>query len=410
MSVKGVNITKASLKLSANLSKESTSGLIANGLPISGKLALDKNYTLFSKADANALGLDAAYDTTNKVVLYHHISEAGEGTKLIIRVVAQTVSAVDMVDVANTHAKKMIDDAEGEIFQLAVALNPASGYTPVVNGIDQDILDAIPKAQGLVDYAFSKMYPTRVILEGKYYAGPASSVPDLRSLVNVQAPNVSVCIGQDLNFADSLAEFNGYAAVGTCLGTVASAAVSENIGWVERFNLTDAKKSRWLAAGLSDNNSVMSVQSDWQILSDKGYILPVKYARLDGFRWNNDHCCVSIMVDNDGNMNESQIRFGRTLDKAALNAYAALLPSVKSPQPVDTGTGKVPPVVITNFRTLAESGIDGNLTGELSGREVVISKDSNLLPPDPELLVGISVVPIGSADKISVRLKLSNNI
>ena len=410
--IKGVVITKASPKPGAKPINESTSGLIVNGVAVTDKLQLNTTYTLYSKSDAEDLGVNMAYDTTNKVVLYHHISEfyeeAGEGVKLFLRVVSQSVSATEMVDLENAHAKTMINDAEGEIFQLAVGFNPSAGYTPVVDGIDQDALDAIPKAQGLCDWAFSKMYPVRVILEGKSYAGPASSMPDLRNLVNVIAPNVSIVIGQDLTFAGLLSEFNSYAAVGTCLGTVARAAVSENIKWVEKFNLTDAKKSRWLAAGLSDNKSVMTVQDEWQVLSDKGYIFPIKYARLHGFRWNNDHCCTPVIVDNDGNMNESQIRFGRTLDKAALAAYTALLGKVGSPQPVNPATGKVPPIVILNFKTICEKQVDRDLAGEISSRKITIDKDSNLLPPNAELKVGISVVPMGSADQISVSLKLSN--
>lgn len=413
-SIKGVVINKVSPQPGAKPISESTSGLIANGVVVSGKLELNKTYVLYSKADAEYLGINEAYDTANKVVLYHHISEffeeAGEGVKLYIRVVAQSISVVDMVSIENNHAKALIDDAKGEVFQLAVAFNPTSDYAPVVDGIDQDTLNAIPKAQGLCDWAFSKMYPTRIILEGRYYTGPASSLPDLRALVNVIAPNVSVVIGQDLGFAGSLPEFNSYAAVGTCLGTVAKAAVSENIGWVEKFNLTNAKKERWLSAGLSDHRSILNVQSEWSILDQKGYIFPIKYSRLDGFRWNNDHVCAPVIVDNEGNMNESQIRFGRTVDKASLAAYGALLPAVKSPQYVNPKNGKVPPVVILNFKTLVEKQIDNDLLGEISGRVVVIDKDSSLLPPDPELKVSLGIVPMGSADTISVSLSLKSKI
>jgi hypothetical protein len=51
---------------------------------------------------------------------------------------------------------------------------------------------------------------------------------------------VSVLIGQDGNArGKTLFEDLGYsiACLGACLGTISKAAVNENIGWIERFNV-----------------------------------------------------------------------------------------------------------------------------------------------------------------------------
>ena len=97
---------------------------------------LDTSYRLTSVADAEALGINGAYDLTssNNMVLYQHIvdyyDEAPAGTPLWIRVAAQSVTMPQLCDDTNsTYAKKLIIDAAGEIFNLAIGINPASSYT-----------------------------------------------------------------------------------------------------------------------------------------------------------------------------------------------------------------------------------------------------------------------------------------
>ncbi|MDX2304612.1 MAG: DUF2586 family protein [Microscillaceae bacterium] len=422
MSIKGVEISKAKPDVFAQLGQDSTSGLIANGVAVAGKLALDTVYTLYSLDDAIALGVDESYDAAHSVILYHHIKEFYEevgldsGVKLYLLVVAQSVTMTQMVDVANNHAKKLIDGIEdGDAFQIGVAYNPVltggTPYTPTMsNGLDADLLAAIPKAQALAEYAFGKMMPTRFVLEGKFIdLDPIGSLEDLRSISDVEASAVSVVIGQDWDFADSLAAFNKYAAVGTVLGTVARAAVNESIGWVEVFNLTNVASARWVVAGLSDHTKTKDNQSIWNTLDEKGYIFPLTYSRVSGYRWNKDHTCTPILVDPDGTLNESFIRYSRTADKAALQIYAALIGSVQSPQRLRPD-GKLELAVIADLQARAEKQVDTAMAGEISGREIVVDKDSDLLPPDPELLVGFKVQPYGSADTIKIKLKLTKSI
>jgi hypothetical protein len=418
MNVKGVIITKEQPELGVNLSADSASGLLANGLAVSGKLALGTAYKLTSLKDAENLGLNEAYDTANNVVVYHHIkefySEVGfdSGTILWLMVVAQSVGIHQMVDVANEYAKKLLNEAEGEIFQMAIAHNPlltgGSPYTPTITaGLDANLLAAIPKAQELAEYAFEKMYPIRFVLEGKFFNPAAVGLQHLRAITNVKAPAVSVVVGQDYDFAHIQATFNNYAAVGTALGTIARANVHENIGWVGAFNLTST--GRWTKAGFSNHQSVMNYEDDWSVLDDKGYIFPIKYSRQNGFRWNDAHTCTPIEIDVDGTINECYIHYSRTIDKAALQVYAALLPDVKSPQDVDDN-GKLPLSVVAYFKAKAEKSIDLGMTGQFSGRTVTIDKNSNLLPPNSELLVGLKVQPFGEAKIIKVQLKISKTL
>ena len=66
MSLRGVNIKEG--KIGANVAGDGREfGLIGNGVAVVDKLVLATHYMLRRPSDAVALGIDAAYDTTNSV-------------------------------------------------------------------------------------------------------------------------------------------------------------------------------------------------------------------------------------------------------------------------------------------------------------------------------------------------------
>ncbi len=106
------------------------SALITQGVAIAGKLALDTDYELRSVLAAEAIGIVAAGPYA---LLHYHLREyfrLSPGAVLILRVVAQTVPMVDILDRAQPHAKSLLMAANGRVKQLAAVLNPAAGYVP----------------------------------------------------------------------------------------------------------------------------------------------------------------------------------------------------------------------------------------------------------------------------------------
>src|SRR5688500_16265769 len=162
--------------------------------------------TISDVADAEALDIDAAFDTTNNVRVYRHIKEfyrkAGEGKKLYIMLVAQAVSMEDMVeDTGSVYAKKLIIEAAGEIRQLGVVINPTADYVSVLlDGLDSDVRNAIPKAQLLAEWARDSFRPCNILLEGREFNGTAAAAVDLRAIPDTPADHVSVIIGQDWDY------------------------------------------------------------------------------------------------------------------------------------------------------------------------------------------------------------------
>jgi hypothetical protein len=423
MARKGVIIRKGKIGPSVAGKPFKTSALIMNGIAVAGKLTLGQVYQLYRPSDANALGLDEAYDTTNNVVVYHHISEfyamAGEGVPLYIMVVAQSVLPGTMLDDASSlYCKKLIIEAKGEIFQLGLCFNPQSSYTETaVDGLNSDIRAAIKKAQTLHEWAYDTFRPVQILLEGRNYTGPAASALNLRAVpdgpagATYEADRVSVVVAQDWDFAETLTGLaRKYADVGTALGTIAAGEVNECIGEVETRNLSDADRGRWLTAALSNHTKTSAQEADLDTLHDKGYIFADLYPGVSGYRFNGDPTCTPIIVDADGNMNCHTIGYGRTFDFSARNLRAALLPLVNKVKPVDTATGKLPTGVIKDIEAKGNDVFDDMAAqGWLSGGKMTVDPDSDILV-EKLLETSFKVVPYGTIGLIDGTMNLKTKL
>jgi hypothetical protein len=417
MSTEGAIIRKGRVGANTLGSADGISGLIITGVAASG-LALGVVKSIFSPDDAKELGIDESYDTTNNVRAFYHVNEfyrlAGKGTKLYIMLLAQATTMTQIVeDVDDTMAKALVVASNGEVRQIGVAINPPATYVAtIVDGMNADVMAAIPKAQGLVYWGYETFRPFSVLLEGRDFTGPAASAQDLRNITNVEAEEVSVIIAQDWDYAESLdALGKNHAAIGTALGAVAKVAVNQNIGEVETMNLTDAKRGAFLTSGLSSHQKASAVEKDWETLDGKGYIFAQTYSGMDGARFNDDHTCTPIKLDADGNINVHTISYGRTVAKAVRKLRTALLPKIKTRQPIDPASGKLPVGVIKYFESLGDDALGTMGTaGELSDGKSYVDPESNLLVAPRILKVGYSVVPYGSIGKIEGTINLKSSL
>lgn len=413
-SLDGANIAKGKIGANALVVGDGVSGLIAAAVA-TAKLALGTVKAIYNLVDAENLGITPAYDKDNNVNVYRHINEfyriAGEGTKLYILLVAQATTLVEMCEGENdTLGKALITEGAGEIRQIALSVNP-TGVTTLLNGIPDDVFNAIPKAQLLYDWADSHFMPCNILLEGYDFGGDSAASADLRAIANVSAPNVSVVIGQDFDYAETkTGNAQKMADVGTALGTVSAASVNQNIGDNEAFNLTDGLKKKWLVAGLSNHKTIKSQLSHLQTLENKGYIFGAIYPPMAGVRWNNDHTCVEKIIDAEGNINEHTIAYGRTHDKARRLLRTALLPKVKTNQPVNPKDGKLPIGVIKYFENLGDTVLaDMETSKEISQGKTIVDPTSDLLI-EKLLKVKFQIVPYGNVNAISGTSNLKNSL
>lgn len=425
-SLKGVDIQRGTLGASVLGNKDAISGLLASGVAVSGNdlngilgIAVGQTVKLTSLKDAESYGITADYDATNKVRVWHHIEEfyrmAGEGSTLYLMLYNGTPTNA----MGEEYAKKMIADAAGEIRLLAVAYNPEESYNPTaVNGLEEDIYAAIKPAQELYDWSYETFRPCQIILEGRGFSATTSTAAaDLRALKDdddnvIGAYKVSICIGQDYNYAQTQDTVGQkYADVGTMLGMLASKKVNENIGEVANGNLMNVQKGKWTKAALSNHKSIADMDSQLQGLEDKGYVFAISYAGLDGVYFNNDHTCTPIIKDKEGYFNEYTISYGRVHDKAVRDLRTALLPRVKSSQPVDSKTGKLPMAIVKYFEAIGDEVFQTmKAEGLITEGKTKVDENSDLLISPRVLKVSFVVVPMGQIDEIRGTINLKTSI
>lgn len=372
-----------------------------------GNLKNGVGYPFASIKDAIAIGITEAFDTTNHVLVYHHINRffiRNPNATLYFMTAPQTAALADMVNVANAYAKKLLRDQQGKIKFIGIGRNPAADYEPVLtDGLDADVVAAVANAQALYVSEFALYRYASFLIEGRSFNGTAASAKDLRTLA---APNVSVTIAADPAISAAHANYHGYAAIGDVLGLISLAAVSQDPGELDpAFNLQNTGLGLFTTAGLS-SNLAMSAYNDADLdqLNDKGYIFPDVIAGFDGYYLSDSHTC-SAIANND----YAYIESNRTIEKAITLARTAILPKVKARLKVDTATGFLEDddrkaVETTGKKAIEQMQDDGDISG---GIDCYVDPAQNVLATS-SFNVELSFVPVSIGRQITISIGFSN--
>jgi hypothetical protein len=420
--LKGVDIAKGILGPNTIGPKTSPSALLATGVAVSGKLVLGTVYTVTGVKDAeDNLGITAAYDTANNTVLHRHIVdfysyEKTQNVELRIMVVATSLLPADLLeDTGAIYAKKLIIAGAGKIKQLGLAFNLPAGYTETLtDGLNADIRAAIAKAQGLYDWARSTERPCNIILEGRACSSTLGNLIDLHAIPSgaaiLAAHKVSICIAQDWDYAEARtnAFCKKYAGVGKHLGVIAACEVNQSGGEVSSFDLSSATKGTWLTAGLSNHLKVDDQEAYLVPLNAKGYIFAGTYTGVSGLRFSGDDTCTPIVIDEEENMSEHTIYYGRTMDYAEVLLKTHLTPLIRSRVSVNTATGKLPIPVVRDIEAGCDEAVFAKMAndGLISGGKTTVDQDSEVLPPANTLNIEFAVVPMAILGKINGTIYL----
>lgn len=373
------------------------SGLITQGVVVVAGAQLDTVYRLKGIKDAITLGLDENYDTANKVLVYEHINEyfrINPDGDLYLMIVSQNLSVTDMVNPSlSTYAKKLLIEAQGKVKQLGVSFNPTQIITDFSN-----VTAAIPLAQALADQEYTSHRPVSIILEGAGFDYSAGF-----NFRNQNSKSVSVMVGQSLSIANKVIGgtkyYEKYAAIGTVLGAISKASVNENIAWVEKFNLYGGSL---LSAGISNTPIVSIPDGVLDTLNDNGTIFFRNHIGRAGIYFNDSPTCISLTDD------FSFIENNRTIDKAVRAIREILLPRLNSPVLIDQATGKLSPEIVKSYEADGRRALETMLKSEeISSMDVFVDPNQNILSSS-ELQVQFSLVPTGTARKISVTIGFTN--
>jgi len=403
MGFKGVEVNKSNGNLGRhNSTNDGTCLLIIGGATAASGLTLKYAKEYLSLANAEADGITVSYDDTNNILANHHIDEffrISPNGNLFIVLDDGTMTDIELKAILKTNQN---------IKSLGFVRNgdaPADFSAYV--GAKQNIVNVLKEESRKID---------AVIVEGIVFDG-ATAISDYLDLRTLNAPNVSVVIGQDPIIRNVKPAHEKYAAVGSVLGAISIRSVNENIGSVDietkpnskkaekDYPLTDKGRSRWISAVLQNGIDFNILEAnEIKELNKRGYVYVGSYNGYAGYYFNDSHTCVEKGSD------YSRIENNRVWNKAAGLLRQALLPRVKSNLLKDPDTGSIREIEATELETLGNNAIRRmTAASEISGSEVYIDPTQDLTNDVP-LIVKAQVVFNNIIHEFSVDLGLTNKI
>lgn len=285
-------------------------------------------------SDIEAVGLDAAFDANNNILLHYHVEEffrlAPEGKLIVIPTDQGTADEFFALPSASA-AFKLYSDVK------------RIGYVYNTDDAGLDIADELANCQAFIEAMRTDHY----LIDGIYLEGRNIGTAGVDNRLQ-NAPNCHVVNAQDLAIAEIDAAYANYAAVGSVLGMRAVRNPSEHLGSVDvilkpdgrrgdqTYSLTDDALGRWQRPALSDGTAfetLTGAQKD--ALTDKAYIYAGMYPNFDGVYFNGEPTCVDITSD------YAQGENNNIWNMAARGIRKALLPKVKGKVKVDPATGNI---------------------------------------------------------------------
>lgn len=394
MPLPGVNISIISDALGgvANI-EDSISGLALSG-PAATGLALNEPKAIFSVEEAEALGIDASYDSTNSVDVYQQIVDfydaAFTGIELWIVLFPQTTTMALACDANNQIVRKLLDEAEGRIKIWGINRIPDGAYVPTyVDGIDDDVNAAVLNADDLCKQLQTEHNPCRAFIGARDFQGDVGNLRDFKQNNNER---VEVFLG---SLTDA-----GSPSIGHLVGTYASLPVHRKASRVKNGDIGKT------AAYLSDGNDVKDYKSAWDALNDKGYTFYRKHPNISGFYFSSDPTCVSDAND------FSSMAYGRLIDKANRILFATTIEEVDNEVDIDAG-GNIEPVTIKSYQNKIKNALVQGMEMNLSypakdSVRVEINPSQNVLATSELNIAGVFIKPKGFSSFINVPLGLDN--
>ena len=369
---------------------ESRDGLLAlvviGATAVASTFTLGTPYLVYRPKGLEDLGVTAENNARLAELVSQFYSEADEGTPLYVVGYASTETMTKLCDKDAGSLKGLIQSLKGELRGVVIA-SAVESDADATEGLDPDVLSAMPKAQALAEYAVDSLYaPVFIAIEGREYSGTA---PELKDLSEMAYNRCCVVIGDTVSGS-------GNAAMGTFAGRVASVPVQRNIGRVADGALSPTVM--YIGEKTVDESG-----DDVTTIYDKGYITPRTYVGRTGYFFSDDRMACDPTDD------YAHLTARRTIDKAARIAYDTLLDFMLGEIEVnEDGTMQQP--VLKNWQAAVESAIDTQMTaaGELSatdgsGCTCYIDPSQNVLSTSTVNMT-LKVRPYGYARFINVEL------
>ena len=227
----------------------------------------------------------------------------------------------------------------------------------------------------------------------------------LLDLTTLEADSVSVVIGQD-GAADGAALFGtthpSVTCVGAVLGAVSAALVSENIGWIQKFNFSNGNELDVITFSNGVSYTSLS-EGQLSAVDAKGYIFLRKHVGINGSYVNDSHTAVADTSD------FAYLENQRTIQKAIRSMRTYLLPALSGPLDLKKD-GTLSHSTAKYYETLCQKALDQmQRDGEISAYTANVNPAQNVLSSS-KLVIGILVIPVGIARQIEVNIGFTLSI
>lgn len=333
--------------------------------------------------------------TFSKLALWHyHISE-------FFRIQPQGVLYVGFFAVPGgsydfTEITTLQDYSNGTIRQIGLMKDSASAFSAA----NLTTIDAVVKDSD------SRKKPLSCL-----YAADLSATSDISTLTDLStltANKVSAVIGQDGGGQGNylfITSGKSVTCLGTCLGVVALAKVSESIAWVGNYNMSNGVECEVLAFANGQYFSAAAITDNvLETLNVRRYIFLKKFVGLSGSYFNDSHTAIIQSSD------YAYIENNRTIDKATRLLYTAFLPRLNSPLQLNKTGGTLSDQTVADFESVGEVALDQMVRdGELSAKSVVINPAQNVLATS-KIVVAVTLVINGVARYIEIPIGFKPSI
>lgn len=367
------------------ITEDGVAGLIVTGKAVSGKLELNKPYTLTSTRDMVALGITAE----NNFLAYKDITAfyaaAGEGSELHLAVVAEATTLTSMCTLEPASPLcRLIDSAGGRIRLVGVnKIAPAEYTSEAAAGIDGDTVTAVSEAHKTAESYAKNIAPFRVFVAAPAFDETSETLFKPREAGSNRA---AVVLASDDAVGKS-------AAVGMVLGRAAKAEPQQSLGRVKDGAIA---AKLWLTNG----KSFAEMASLSATLHDAGYIIPISYPTKNGAYLNGNPMASSIEDD------YSELNLGRVIDKAMIVAYNTYISEIMD-NILISEDGTLAPGVCVSYSGMLENAVTASMNGQISSFNVSIDSKQNVLSSGV-LEIQCKIVPLATLQQIVVNLAFEN--
>ena len=304
---------------------------------------------------------------------------------------AETAAFATVLDKDNAGgAKSLLLSAKGNIRGLIAFKTPGESYElDDSEGMDSDVIAALPKAQALGEWATDDRYaPIFTLIEGYAYSGNDTGLPDLKTMNHDRCGIVIGDTSQD----------SPNAAMGIVAGRIAATDVQRKISRVKSGALTPVEM---FVGGKTVE------EADVESINDKGYITFRTFVGKSGYFIADDPLATAATDDYNSLSNR------RVIDKAYRIAYNTLVESLNDEVPIATD-GTLSPAWCASVQGDVEQAIISSMTanGNLgndpadpddTGVECSIDYKQDILATS-RIAAGLRVKPNGYAKYIDVDL------